>query len=529
MARWRVALYRDGMRTVRGYMPGLFGLFLAFAASWPAIALDVLVRQGDLASAGAAGWVVPSLEWPDEPAGLALMPPGDSSPEGAMLGRLRAQGTAGGFEGMVYENRDRGHSTFSDGDFPALARLKYDSGLKKRHLDYGLAGRILFPAIVLGNSSTAITSGPYWRSQARQAMTTPIEQARAWLTYANDHLYIYPEHRDYDATDMFPLNWPYMVISQGSSGSDRPFLRAFAATLAALPGDTRAFLRRHHLAAPTLQMIMRRTLKGILRREHYLSGAAHPVVFAGSHLTPERMVAMAGALQPGDVPPMVRIKVVKEDFTDAAGLAGMTERLLDTPSAIARIWRSPDHTRDITISAADTTDPNGRPLTYSWVLLNGDPDKARIYKLDATGSSARLRIDWHDPWAQGNKSRRLTNRVDIGVFANNGVHDSAPAIVSISFPAHQSRTYAPVGQDRAMRLVSIDYRRPEDAPFFDPKLHWYAEWRDMFDYDAQGRANRWTRMSEAGLETLPLSRVHMRQYRLENTRRGPRLIPAPTD
>ena len=60
--------------------------------------------------------------------------------------------------------------------------------------------------------------------------------------------YVYPEHRDHDADDdregghgdLFPANTPCVLISQGSSGSDQPFMRAVPWTLAALRVERRA-------------------------------------------------------------------------------------------------------------------------------------------------------------------------------------------------------------------------------------------------------------------------------------------------
>ena len=62
--------------------------------------------------------------------------------------------------------------------------------------------------------------------------------------YTRNNLYIYPEHHDHDPGhsgvffpnplnhairdegygDLYPTNTPYLIISQGSSGSDQPFM-----------------------------------------------------------------------------------------------------------------------------------------------------------------------------------------------------------------------------------------------------------------------------------------------------------------
>lgn len=61
------------------------------------------------------------------------------------------------------------------------------------------------------------------------------------------------------------------------------------------------------------------------------------------------MVALANAITPDAVPPMVRLEVVEEaeprEGAERFG-EGRAERLLDTPSAIARIWHSRRRRRD---------------------------------------------------------------------------------------------------------------------------------------------------------------------------------------
>jgi len=242
-----------------------------------------------------------------------------------------------------------------------------------------------------------------------------------------------------------------------------------------------------------LQMIFRRSQKGLYTRQHYLSGFAHPTVYDADRLAPERMIAMAAALKADEVPPMVRLKVESEDFSDSAGLGELSERLFTTPSAIARIWRSESFSQNMAISAEKTEDPNGRDLVFEWVLLRGDPAKVRITSLNAANSRARISLDWQGERRIDPAAERRTNRVDIGVFASNGVHDSAPAFVSISFPQHHSRTYRPVGDERKMRLTSIDYAVREESTYFDPLLHWTADWQDEFEYGSDGDLVGWKR------------------------------------
>ena len=127
-----------------------------------------------------------------------------------------------------------------------ISFLYFDGAKVKDARSPGISG-ILFDAPTLGNSSTAIVGSLFWRSQARLALTSPEGPERLFQLYANDHVYVFPEHNDHDRVepgkeadrragrkgDLFPANTPYFLVSQGSSGSDRPFLAAVFVGLAA--------------------------------------------------------------------------------------------------------------------------------------------------------------------------------------------------------------------------------------------------------------------------------------------------------
>src|SRR5690606_24933146 len=178
----------------------------------------------------------------------------------------------------------------------------------------------------------------------------------------------------------------------------------------------------------------------------------------------------------------VRLRVLGED-TGTEGVnffgGGLSEQLFDTPGAIARVWRSTAGRRSMTVSADNSRDVNDRPLTFQWHLLQGDPDKVRIEPAE-DGISARITIDWHEPFRISEETPVTASRVDIGVFANNGVHDSAPAIVSIYFPPHEERVYED-GPDGAPRIVSIDRAGRPDV-YTDPLFVPRADWRDDYHY-----------------------------------------------
>ncbi len=422
-------------------------------------------------------------------------------PKTAALDILREhwkRGRAAGNAGDLYDNRDRGHSTLARQAFPQLAHVAYSPEAQAAELDYGLQDELLFDRPAFGNSSTAVTGGVLWRSLPRLAMTRAdgTGPLRLWQNAEANALYVYPAHKDWtpDRGDLFPANTPYVLVSHGSSGSDQPFLEALALTYAAFRPDTKARLVQEHLLVPTVQMIFRRSLQHVTSRDGYLSGDANPAAFEGYAINPARMVSLAQSIAPDAIPPAVRIAVTQEDLgTEGIDFFGdgLSEQLFDTPGAIARVWRSQAATRTMTVSAAETRDPNGRELAFAWRLLQGDPSKVTITP-SADGLSATITLAWHDPFVISDDNPVTTSRVDIGVFASNGVHDSAPAIVSWYFPPSEKRRLE-TGPDGRLRTAAIDHGNPDKA-YADPILVPRADWRDDFAYAADGTLLGWTRV-----------------------------------
>ncbi|WP_156882990.1 hypothetical protein [Rhodovulum sp. P5] len=506
------------------------------AAGQMARAADVVLKAADLIPVGARQFVAFGLTLPEPDMTLPIVGPGNNKDGAQLLRYLNAKGAVNGFHGILYDNRDRGHSIIRPEEFPRLLFLRYGPDLKARGFDYGRAGPLVLPAAVFGNSSTAITGGDAPRSQTRQLMTSGDGPALSARLYQNNHIYIYPEHRDHDAHDTFPANWPYTVTSQGSSGTDKGFLRAFAMTLAAFPRETMDVMRKNGLVVPTLQMIMRRNLKTVSSREAYLSGAAHPTVFAQDQLRPGRMVGHANQMQPDEIPPVLQLRVEREDFAETAGLDGRSERLFDTLSAVARLWRGFEWEKELVVTASPQVNPGNRPLTYEWRLLHGNPALVEIEPQGPDGQTARIRIRWHDAFPEPvygrpgygdeERSRRLVSRVDIGVFANNGIHDSAPAFVSVDFPTHQRRLYT-AAEDGTRRLSLIDYDATRRGQYYDPLLYWSAAWTDRPVYGADGRLTGWNRRWGDGRSAIvPVEpQADASRYRLDRSiRRNPVLV-----
>ena len=459
----------------------------------------VLVRFSSLLRAGPVGRLLARITFPET--SVPVLGPKAHEAGHRLLWKLVFEGRAAGNHGDLYENRDRGHSRLPPEAHPQLTHVAYDAEAREAGLDYGLAGPVLFDAPLIGNSSTAVRDGPLWRSLPRLALGQPGGAQHLYQNYLAGQIHVYPEHRDHDLEhgDLIPANTPYFLISQGSSGSDRPHLEALAMILAAFRPETKAFLYRNQLLAPTVQMVLRRSLTVVRSRSAYLSGLAHPSVIPRDQINLMRMVQLANALTPETVPPMVRLAVLSEEDAvegiDYFG-EGLSERLFDTPAAIARIWRSHAYRRSMTVSAEATRDPNGRAPTFIWQVLRGDRVRTRIEPLDNRGLRARITVDWQLPRPVPGRPEIRSNRVDIGVFAQSGAQDSAPGLISILLPQHETRRYGP-GPDGAMRIESIDRRVPPDG-YADPVLFAQADWHDDYSYDAAGALLGWERQGPVG-------------------------------
>ena len=380
---------------------------------------------------------------------------------GDLLRKWFAEGTAAGNDADWYDNRDRGHSHLDLGLYPQLRKVDYTDAERNRNIDYALQGRVL-PLVVFGNSSTsaAVAAGG---SNPRRAYSMPAGLAMLYAQYTHNNLYVYPSHMDHNVGhngaggygDLYPTNTPCVIISQGSSGTDRPFMEAVASTLAAFRPEVKRRLVEAGLLMPTVQMILRRTNPQAPTLQDYLTGKAHPTVFEGFRVSDLKMAEMAHAIEADAIPPMVQLRAVEEsrpvrgrDFFDLAD----SERLGDTPAVIARVFRGRDRDRRIVVSAEASFDLNKRPLTYHWVVLRGDASRIRLKALNEAGSVCEVTVSWHErrPVARG--SALESNRIDIGVFVRNGVYYSAPGFLTFLCLDDEARAY-----DAGGRALEIGY------------------------------------------------------------------------
>lgn len=384
------------------------------------------------------------------------------TPAGDLLRKWWAEGTAAGNVGDWYDNRDREHSGLNMAPYPQLSKVTYTKEQLERREDWAAQGTIL-PHVTFGNSSTSahVLQGG---SNVRRYYTFPRGLQFLFTQYRRNNLYIYPEHRDHDPGhngpdgygDLFPTNTPYVICSQGSSGSDQPFMRAMPLVLAAFRPEVKKKLVETGLLMPTVQMIFRMSNKHLARPEEYLTGKAHPTVFEGTWVDELKMVEMAHGITLDTIPPFAEVRVVEEDAAvngrDYFEPAGVTEKHADTPAAIARIWRSVEGRRRMVLSAETSVDLNKRPLEFRWVVLRGDPSRITITPKNPAGSVVQVLVQYQERRPVTEGSPLESNRVDIGLFASNGAYWSPPAFLTLFGLDSECRTY-----DADGRVVEAGY------------------------------------------------------------------------
>lgn len=414
------------------------------------------------------------------------------TPAARLVNSWIREGSAAGHHGILYDNRDRGHSTLERAQWPELAFVRYSPEIRAAGGDFGFRPWQRFNLPTFGNASTALVNPVFWRSNPRAMLGNQLHATLMLEHYLSNQLYCTPEHNDFDAPhgDVYPANAPCWIISQGSSGSDQPFLRAIALTLAAFPPETRSRLEGEGVLMHAVQWVLRQSQRSVRTADDFFTGFAHPAVFREQQLDVERMVRLAHEMSVDRMPPLVRLQVVEESKA-THGVhyfsGGPGEELLTHPLLVARIHRTVARKRRMLVQASATSSVQPHS-NFRWVVLQGDPASVEIRPLNPEASMATVTFNWQPTHPVTSAPELSCSRVDIGVFTEaNGVPSMPAMICSLAIPAEE-RVYA------GDRLVSVDYADPKTSQLYcDPLLVPVRNWKDTYQYDSTGRIAGWTR------------------------------------
>lgn len=328
-----------------------------------------------------------------------------------------ATGTKAPWTGDLYMNRDRNHAPLDLKEFPGITEVKLDKEGRDRYLDLNMPN-ICFPYPTFGNSSMAFVKGPYWRSIPRALMTTEARQLKVMeKLYLSNQIWAFPSNADTPPVgtngDCFASITPYWLTTAGRSWSDRPYLTAALLASAAFKAEVKREIVRRGLLAPTIQMILRKSLHQVQNENDYLSFKAHPTAFPPNGIDTNRVVATAAKMTIGEIPPLA---VITAELVPPVTASLWPELTYRSAFAWAYVLRADDTRRIFFIRAVGAKE-------FKFVHTHGLEVGVKIEQVKP--NEARVTID--------RTKMNPTTRVDIAVFGRNpGTGWGAPSYVSIA-------------------------------------------------------------------------------------------------
>jgi len=344
---------------------------------------------------------------------------------GCFLARLKLVSDGpGGNVGDLYVNRDGFHSPNGREaldafllEYPGLTCVMLDQEGRSRGMDLDFPNAI-YPYPVFGNSSRARVGDQYWRSLPRALMTSEAIRLKTMARlYLSNQIWVFPSNADTAPVgtngDVFASVSPYWLTTAGRSWSDLPYLSAALEASRSLPAETKKAAVARGLLAPTIQTLIRKSLKGVENENDYVSSKAHPTALPPDGLDMERLKASAAAMKPSAVPPLAVIAVKPRPVEDEPVWPELTYA---TGFAWAYVLRADDSERSFAVSAKGAGD-------YMFSIVHDDLGAAKLQRLGY--DTAVITID--------KTKMSPTNRVDLAVFGrHNGTGWGAPSYVSFA-------------------------------------------------------------------------------------------------
>jgi len=365
--------------------------------------------------------VVPATGIAGEPIALGAHNLAWNLESGCFDAKMRlAAASDGPYVNMLYVNRDARHSMLAVTNYPGLTSVVLDREGRERGFGLDFPDT-LYPYPVFGNCSRAMVSGPLWRSLPRALMTSQSRRMKTMHRfYLSNQFWVFPAVDDYSFGttnshgDVFASVSPYWIATQGRSWSDQYYLKAALSAVGAMHPAVRAEAVKRGLLSPTLQALIRKSLKGVGGEEDYLTSKAHPTAFPPNGLDLAKLKKSAAGLRADTLPPVAVIAGVNSQSVFEP--AKLPEVTYVTPCSWAFVLRSPDVLRSFVVRAAGGSE-------YAFAAVHDEKGAAKVTRLGR--DAARITID--------REKMSVTNRVDVAVFAKNAKSGwGAPSFVSFA-------------------------------------------------------------------------------------------------
>ncbi len=328
--------------------------------------------------------------------------------------QLAQDGPAAGNTGDLYFNRDGGHSRLNTDNFPGITVVRLDQDGRERGMDMN-APNMLFPYPVFGNCSRAFTQGPYWRSLPRSMMTIDAWRMQLWLKlYLSNQIWVFPAADDSPnggkAGDVFQSVCPYFLVTEGASWSDQYYLRAALECSRSFKPEVKKELVRRGALAPTINKIIRSSLKSVTNEVDYLSAKAHPTCLPPGGLDMAKLKSQAKELGLGEIPPIAVLNVATPPLDVPTVVPECT---YFSALACAFVLRADIEEREFVVKASGARE-------FAFACVHGE---CEIKKTAHDTALVKVKKSSLSP----------TNRVDVAVFGKNpGTGWGAPSFVSFS-------------------------------------------------------------------------------------------------
>ena len=419
---------------------------------------------------------------------------------GPCADRIRAwmeDGTAAGNAGDFYVNRDEDTAVASYDSFPGLTPVLYGEEAVRANAHRGPANGLFSTGLsalpIIGNSAFGLPQvSPFWRSLPRMLATDRTQAQIAARLAVSNQLWIYDATQDVTDPILGDLQVTHLthIVSTAAGKNVLPpkaqqqMTDLILAALAAMHPETKAEMYRHGQLVSTVQMLLRKSLKGA---PDYFTPEAHPIAFNPEAIDAEALVTNAHNLRPATLPPVFAIRVRQESmprkFIDFFDLDN-SEGIVDTPMCITRILRGTQQVRRLTVEAVT---PAESDTSFRWFTVSGDPKAITFRPLLPNGALTTIEAKWQGIFTHHGRPCRRVDLACVAVRPDGSV--SAPAFVSLRALGNERRTFRPDGKP-----LSVDYTVPKSGYIYeDPVLTAFKNWTDTYRYDARGVLLGWTR------------------------------------
>lgn len=337
---------------------------------------------------------------------------------GCFVAKMKlAVASTGGNVGDLYVNRDANHSLLDVSRFPGITVVSFDQDGRSRGMDLNIPNTE-YPYPVFGNSSRAFTAGNYWRSLPRAATTIELGKLGAMARfYLSNQTWVFPANADIAPVgtngDVFASITPYWLTTAGRSYSDLPYLRAALEASRSLKPKVKAEIVKNGMLAPTIQTLIRKSLKSVTNEIDYLSYKAHPTALPMNGVDLKRLISKASSLTEKEVPPLAAITVLTPPPKVKTAWPELTYA---SACAWAFVLRSDEEERTFFVKAKGASE-------FTFVQTHGNGVRVKIEKSSENSAKVVLNRNGMSP----------TNRVDIAVFGRNpGTEWGAPSYISFA-------------------------------------------------------------------------------------------------